>query len=164
MIVRMMILAGLALVLAGCASSKPSLDSKDARRDVSPETVSQNLETVVDDRVMWAGVIVDATNLQSHTQLEVLSYPLNRQSRPDLSAKPTGRFLVRHDGYLETLDYAPGRSVTVVGRVGRLATQKIGDAEYAFPVLMDEQLRLWRETDQQSEPRVNFGFGFIFRN
>ncbi len=150
--------------LSACASVPSELDTDNASRDISPQDVEKDVSVAGDTSLVWGGVIVNATNLQDHTQLEILSYPLKDSLRPDTGRTPTGRFLVKHLGYLEILDYAPGRKLTVIGRVEELQNQKVGEASYNFPVMQDEKIHLWSERTDPSEPRINFGFGVILTN
>lgn len=151
------------LLLAACASSPPVLETEGVNRTMTPQQVSSGEPTALETPLLWGGVIVSTANLAEHTQLEVLSYPL-KGLRPDTSATPTGRFLIRHEGYLETIDYASGREVSVVGTVTGMQEQNVGEARYEFPVLNDQQIHLWPVARPQQEPRLNFGFGVVLSN
>ncbi len=151
-------------LLGACASNPAVLDINNANADISPHEVSMDLASVEDELLVWGGVIIGAHNLEDVTQLEILSYPLKKSLRPDTTRTSTGRFFIRHSGYLEVLDYAPGRSLTVVGSVDRVQSQLLGEVSIDFPVLTDQQLHLWKEQSESSEPRINFGFGVILSN
>ena len=155
----------LVLSLAGCASS-PEFDDTGLNRSLTPTQAAERGETVVGERVLWGGTIVDSRNLEANTRLEVLAYPLNDWERPRSSASAQGRFLVMKSGYVETADYAPGRQVTVVGVVEALQDGRIGESRYTYPVVRAEKLHLWSEDEgrRSSGPRVNFGIGVIFSN
>ncbi|MDO6461799.1 Slp family lipoprotein [Granulosicoccaceae sp. 1_MG-2023] len=151
------------LSLAGCASTAPVLNTEGVSRSPSPQQLTAG-EAVPDDTpLLWGGVIVSASNLPQYTQLEVLAYPL-AGLRPDTGETPLGRFLIRHAGYLETLDYASGRELSVVGKVTGMQDQRIGEAAYRFPLMEDEQLHLWPSASRREAPRVNFGFGVVLSN
>ena len=151
-------------VLAACASTPPALDTQGVMRSPSPQVFSSgDTEAGGETPLLWGGVIVSTANLSDYTQLEVLSYPL-KGLRPDTTKTPTGRFLIRHQGYLETIDYASGREVSAVGLVTEMQEQKVGEASYQFPVLADQQLHLWPVAKPQQEPRLNFGFGVVLSN
>ncbi len=106
-------------------------------------------------------MIVSSTNLENSTRLEVLAYPLDSSQRPDTSANPTGRFLALKQGYLETVDYSPGKRVTVKGTLTRAREGHIGEAEYTYPVVAVDQLYLWPEESaaEQSGTGLNLGIG-----
>ena len=158
-----LLLSSLAL-LGACANNPPVLDTDNANMEVTPLDAGKDLAAAGESPLVWGGVIVDAANLEKQTQLEILSYPLTKSLRPDTSRSPTGRFLIRHDGYLETIDYAPGRKLTAVGEVKHLQNQMVGEASYDFPVMQDRQIHLWSEQDELTQPRFNFGFGVVLTN
>ena len=160
-----LIAAGMLMgVLVACASTPPILDTEGVTRSLSPQQYSAGDMTAGGETpLLWGGVIVSTANLSDYTQLEVLSYPL-KGLRPDTTKTPTGRFLIHHQGYLETIDYASGREVSAVGLVTEMQEQKVGEASYQFPVLADQQLHLWPVAKPQQEPRLNFGFGVVLSN
>jgi outer membrane lipoprotein len=111
--------------------------------------------------VEWGGVIIAAENRRDSTWLELLAYPLNDAHKPRTGARPLGRFLAVHPGYLETADYAPKRWVTVVGKVQELRVGKVGKAPYRFPLIEIDRIDMWSDTKAKSssEPQVHFGIG-----
>ena len=84
---------------------------------------------------------------------------LDGDNRPDTEARPTGRFLAEREGYLETVNYAPGRLVTVVGPVTETRRGRIGETEYEYPVVAARRIQLWQPARRYSEPQVRFGVG-----
>ena len=115
--------------------------------------------------VLWGGVLLGASNLDDSTQLEVLAYPLDRRQRPMTGRDSAGRFLILADGYLETLDYADGRLVTVLGAREGVREGRVGDAPVVWPVVRSEQLHLWRDGAAANErPRFTFGLGVSLGN
>lgn len=158
------LLVWLALLLAGCASKGPGFKTDGVSTGLTPREASTRAADIAGTRVLWGGVIVNSTNLENATQLEVLGYPLDDDQDPRTDAGPTGRFLVIESGYLETADYAPGRRVTVVGPVTGTRQGRIGESVYTYPVVEPDRIHLWpRETAQrQTEPRIHFGVGVIF--
>lgn len=151
-------------LLAGCAAT-PKFDTAGVDRELTPSAAAREQARSVGARVQWGGVIVATRNLRARTQLEVLAYPLERSGEPDTSAAPQGRFLLLEDGYLEPVDYAPGRAVTAVGRIGGIERGQVGEAEYRYPVVDAGQLHLWpKQTPYpQRNPNVHFGIGVILR-
>lgn len=146
------------LLFAGCAKDR-YFNLQDVDTALTPAQAAARAEVAKGHKVQWGGVIVSSRNLQDATQLEVLAYPLDRSGRPDTGAMPLGRFLALDKGYLETVDYAPGREVTVVGPFTGVRAGKVGEAQYTYPVVSIEQLRLWPRERPQASPRVNFGIG-----
>lgn len=151
------IFATLLLGLAACAKDKPADDGID--RALTPARAAADIGANRGHRVRWGGVIINATNLKDSTQLEVLAYPLDRDGRPRRQENPLGRFLAYKDGYLETVDYAPGRLVTLTGPVQDTRIRKLGEADYTYPILLADDLRLWDNKAPREEPRFHFGIG-----
>jgi len=156
MSVRLYILGCLSALLIACAVTPPFSEDMlhNVDRSVSPAQAAA--DNVKDLEVMWGGVIVKASNTPDYTDFEVLYYPLDASQRPDEQQKAQSRFIVRYAGYLETMVYAPGREVTVLGKLQGVEAGRIGDAPYRFPVLKAERIYLWPLGD---DSRVRFGVG-----
>ncbi len=161
---RLLTLATLLLAasLAGCAGAPPvSLEGADTT--LTPSIASEGFETVRGRRVVWGGIVVATTNHADHTVIEVLGYPLDKRTRPLTEARAQGRFLVRREGYLETVDYAPGRAVTAGGLLSGVEEGKVGEASYRYPVLSADALHLWKPLNARASG-VRFGFGIVITN
>ncbi|KPV40084.1 hypothetical protein AN478_07965 [Thiohalorhabdus denitrificans] len=150
------------LALAACAST-PRFPVDEGVVEVTPREAKRDMPSLEGSQVLWGGVIVNATNLEERTRLEILAYPLDGRQKPDVEADPQGRFLAEAEGYLETADYTPGRRVTVSGTLKGTRKGRIGEAEYTYPVVAVEDKELWAE-DRRSPagPRFHFGIGVIF--
>ena len=146
------------LLTAACSSMEPYPAS--GSRSITPGQVSRQKSAPLATPVEWGGVIVSLENLRNSTELEIIAYPLARNGQPDTDEPPVGRFIAVSGGYLEQADYARGRQVTVSGRIDRLREGKVGQAEYLFPVMLTQELRLWPKAyGSDPTPRFNFGFG-----
>jgi outer membrane lipoprotein len=109
-------------------------------------------------------VILSSANLEEGSQVEVLSYPLDHRQLPRRQRNSTGRFVIKHPEYLETIDYAPGRLVTVLGNLSSIGQGKLGDAEYTYVELVPESLYLWRQDGSDVAPAFYFGVGINLSN
>lgn len=145
------------LVAAACA--KPKADDPSIDKSLTPARVLADIAAARGHKVRWGGVIVSSTNLKEASQLEILAYPLDDDGRPERDDAPLGRFIAMKPGYLETVDYAPGRLVTVVGPVQEIRTQKLGEADYRYPVIAADEVKLWQIRAPRNEPRFHFGIG-----
>ncbi|KRT54846.1 Slp family lipoprotein [endosymbiont of Ridgeia piscesae] len=129
-----------------------------ADRSITPRMVVDTGEQYLSHQVEWGGVIVESRNLRQNSELQVLAYPLDTAARPDLDQPPNGRFIVVSPGYLENVDYAKGRQVTLSGRISALRPGKVGEADYLFPVVDSSEIELWPEQSRGGvTPRFNFG-------
>jgi outer membrane lipoprotein len=156
MVIRPNLIVLILVLLSGCAVAPPFSDEmiKGVNGSLIPEQVVK--ENIHDVEVMWGGVIVNATNTSDHTDFAVLFYPLDSSQRPDRDKPAKNRFIVRYPGYLETMVYAPGREITVLGKIDGIEDGKIGDAPYRFPILKANNIHLWSIDD---DSRVHFGVG-----
>ena len=161
-------LACLVTTVTGCASGPIQIDGEPL--DL---TVAQVRSQLGEDRkmslpesgaVMWGGVVLKTENTSDATQIEVMGYPLDRRQRPMTSREAQGRFLVRHEGYLEPVDYAAGRSVTVLGTLSGVITGSVGAAEYQYPLLQSDEIHLWNQVAPASNLGFTFGVGINLGN
>ncbi len=158
--------ASLAVLAAGCASSPFASAPFEQSAATSAKTPQQVVLSAEPDSgtVIWGGLIMSSTNTSDKTEIEVLSYPLDRLQRPNQQLAASGRFLLRHDGYLETVDYAPGRFITVLGTLGETETGTIGESEYRYATVNADQLHLWSGNNRSGHSGVSFGIGISLSN
>jgi outer membrane lipoprotein len=109
--------------------------------------------------VVWGGKILDVRNLAVETEIQVAAYPLDRAQRPQQSAPTQGRFIVVLPGFVEPLDFPPGRFVSVRGRIDGSRMRRIGDADREYPALRREELHVWPVNFPRERSRVSFGVG-----
>ncbi|WP_018232482.1 Slp family lipoprotein [Thioalkalivibrio thiocyanodenitrificans] len=149
--------------LAGCATG-PRYETAGVATDLVPAEVVASPGVYRDSRVIWGGMIVATRNLAEYTEMEVLGYPLEGSQRPATNRSPHGRFLVRKPGYLEEMDYAQGRHITVTGTLGENVDGRVGEAPYVYPVVHATELHLWPEARRAppGQPRFHIGVGVIF--
>lgn len=149
-------------LLVGCASGP--LEREGVATDVTPANAAAT--DSAGETVLWGGVIVNATNLEERTRLEIVGYPIDSYSqRPETDGEPLGRFLAYERGYLETAEFGRGRRVTVRGQVTGTEQGRVGDAPYTYPTIAIESLELWSERRERSSgPRFHFGIGVLLGN
>lgn len=162
-IVQALVLSAL-VGLAGCASGPIADEASVDVLDITPSELADAPEGDAaapggGQRVLWGGVILGVTPLESTTELEVLAYPLDRVQRPRAGATAQGRFLLVQPGFLEPLDYSVGRQVTVLGALDGSADATIGEARRRVPRVLAEQLHLWRPGQPGAQPRFSIGIG-----
>lgn len=155
-----------ALLLSACASSpfnKAGLREVD--RTIDYVQAVQNSDALRNRPVLFGGSIIDTRNLPDRTELVVLAYPLNNWDRPNTSATPLGRFIAVHSGYLESVDYAPGRLISVRGYLDGAREEPLAQSNYVYPVMRVEELHLWpAQTPAPSYPRFQIGVGVFGDN
>ncbi len=159
-ILRLLPVMLLLLLLSAC-SHRPQFDTAQVTTTLTPQQVIAEAPQHVGKEVLWGGMIIHANNLAEGARLEILAYPLDSSQTPRLNQPPLGRFLLQHDGYLETLDYAPGRRLSVHGSIERIEDGMVDQSPYRFPVVSARKLHLWPR-GEPAQPRINFGIGVVF--
>ncbi len=149
------LLAGLAL--AGCQGGGTVRPE-----GPTPAALSATADPSVKGREFtWGGAIVSVKNLRDRTLLEVMAYPLDGDGRPRAGEPSLGRFIADRAGFLEPAEYRPGRLVTVTGTMIGYLDGKVGQADYRYPALRAETLRLWPESraSGRRRPAISVGVG-----
>lgn len=152
----------LTLLLLSACSGTPVLETDGVNLKLTPAKAKSDIYR--GSRVAWGGVIINSTNLKSRTRIEVLAYPLDSDHRPQTHRAALGRFFAYEDGYLETVDYAPGRRLSMVGTVESTERARLGEHHYNYPSLKVEQLHLWPLRGEEGKTRLHFGIGVILHN
>lgn len=125
------------LLSAGCASDGGGCEPTADRPypTAAPESLA------IGSHVTWGGILLETRHLRNSTELEISARALDRGCRPEIaSAGPSGRFIVRYPGYLETARLQTGRAVRVSGRFAGL--QRPAHATQPLPVITEAQLQL----------------------
>lgn len=147
------------LLLSACASG-PAFDTSRVDLSLTPRSAVAGSPVKTGKSVLWGGVILSTTNLENRTRVEVLAYPLDTEQMPLRDRDSLGRFILERPGFLEPAAYAEGRVLTVVGKVLRTQTGKVGDSDYVYPVIEADALYLWpRDSGYDNRSDVRFGIG-----
>ena len=153
-------LISLVLLLLGACASGPRYDTSEVNLGITPRSAVAELDMVRDQTVLWGGVILATSNMETLTRLEVLAYPLNSDQLPQLEREPLGRFLLEREGFLDPATYAEGRLLTTTGTVVRSDRGQVGSVEYVYPVIEASEVYLWpRDSERTNRSRVHFGIG-----
>lgn len=153
------------LVFLGACASKPVLKVEDIDRGLTPTRVIKDATTYEGKKVLWGGIIIAGQNLEKTTRLELLTYPLDSNFKPDVQAKAYQRIFAIYEGYLETANLTPGRLLSVTGIFTGMQSGQIGEMVYDYPTLSVLELYLWpRPEDKQGDSRFHFGVGISIHN
>ena len=115
--------------------------------DVSVAEAVREPERLHGTVVRWGGDIVALHNLRDATHIEIVGRRLEANGRPRDEDHSEGRFWVQVRGFFDPAVYAPGREVTVHGRLDGTVEQLIGEYPYRYPRVRADHVYLW-------EPRV----------
>lgn len=160
---RYMILLFAVVFIPACATSQ-RFDTSGIDVSITPQQAVAESAILKGTSVLWGGVVINASNLKDATQIEILAYPLSSTKKPLADKAPMTRFLARHEGYLETSEYAQGRLITVSGILQGSSMGKVGESEYTYPLVNVTQHHLWPKRRGPVETRFHFGIGVIISN
>jgi outer membrane lipoprotein len=141
--IKLLICAAVMVLASACSSRIPPAINDPDVGDVEVSQVLSSPDAFYSSKIRWGGVLVSVENTANQSKLTIVSFPTNHEGRPIVSADSPGRFIALVDGFLEPLVYRENREITVVGRVGRPESGKVGDFEYDFPVVNVEDFYLW---------------------
>ena len=152
-------------ILHGCAHPISRGLRQSVDKDVSLSQIFSNPENLTGKRVMLGGKIVETRNLQNRTEIEVIQQFLDMDGYPSKGDKTLGRFVFSQPGYLEPEIYSKGRSITGAGIVRGSKKGKVGNRDYAYPVIESEELHLWDEYYDRPhyyDPNYSYFYGSFF--
>lgn len=152
-------LAATALLLTACVPA-PIYKTAPNTVQVAPSVVAQAPAQYDHADVIWGGRIVKVTNLANQTEIELLAYPLDSSQRPQVDGGAGGRFIAVVPGYLEPLNYPPGRLMTISGHLMGTRTGEVGAARYVFPLVKANAHHMWTAEEMRSPwSNIHFGVG-----
>jgi len=142
------------LIFGGCAPviSKKVLD--EVERDITISMVQAMPEAYTGRKILWGGIIIKVENLADSTIIEILQTRLGPGYRPTgrVLTAGGGRFLISSPGYLDAFVYSPRKRITVAGIIRGIRLQKIGDANYPYPVVEPIEMHLFEEVVERAYP------------
>lgn len=133
----------LAANLVGCATPGPTFLRETMPDNPTLSQVNAATANYTGQSVRWGGTIFKVENRAQETWIEIVERPLDAQGRPRNSDQSDGRFIVRIVRFLEPTIYTQGRVITVLGIVDGVNSGKIGDYDYAYPVVKTDAVHLW---------------------
>ena len=86
------------------------------------------------------GVERRSDNAADRTLVELFGRPLFDNAEPRPSGGDNVRFLARFARFLDPAEYAPGKRLTVYGRLAEPLTGKVGEYAYRYPVVDVEEV------------------------
>lgn len=151
----------LAAALAACAPA-PIYRTGPSTATATPRQVATAVNNFTGSQVVWGGEVIGVTNMQDHTEIRILAYPLDSSQRPRLKKNAEGRFTAIIPGFLDPMDYPKGSLVTVQGEIGGTQTGTVGEATYVYPAVKVHSGDLHRWTPEEmrkGHPNIHFGVG-----
>jgi outer membrane lipoprotein len=153
---RSLVLLPLVLALAACATAPRPLQGQYAAIEPAQAAEQQSLGAVV----RWGGRIVEVHTEKLRSCFEIVGAPLDAAGRPRRVDHSNGRFLACRSGFYEPQVFAPGRELTISGRIDGFETRPVGEYDYRYPRVAADVVYLWPERyERDFEPVPWFGFG-----
>lgn len=112
--------------------------------------------------VILGGIIASSKNTQEGTYIEVVQQPLDYRGRPIPSDKPLGRFIVLHEGFLDTAIYSRKEIITVAGEVIGKTVHPVGEINYSFLLIKSKELHLLKPGYKDFSVHIGIGIWHRF--
>ncbi len=126
-------------LLAGCSTTQEVIKAVPG----SPSIQQAQHNSLLGVTVRWGGEVVQVSNFQDHTLVEVISRKLDSSSRPKRSDHSNGRFLARINQFIDPENLKPGREITLRGALVEWQAQLIGNHLYRYPLIATEEYKIW---------------------
>jgi outer membrane lipoprotein len=120
----------------------------EAMAPVPFKTLVQNAGEYTGQTVILGGYIIGTENKPEETLITVLQTPLSTMDYPYYKDKSEGRFIVRHQGFLDPEVYRRDRRITVAGTIAGLQTEQIGSCPYTCLTIDSREVYLWSDEDR----------------
>jgi len=141
----------ISLMLAAISACSPVLNSelmKQGVRDVTLSQVLQSPEGYKGKLFILGGVIIETRFVETGSQIEALSVPVDAYGYLGDIGHSSERFLAlypREKGLLDPFVYYTGREITLAGEFIEVRKSKIDEMEYFYPVFAVREIYLWEE-------------------
>ncbi len=127
-------------LLAGCTAVR--FEGVEGRIQLSPDQVmASGFEQ--GGTVVWGGRILAVDNFEDGTELQILAFPLSGGNVPNTGKSSEGRFVAYFQGFLEPVDYAAGRYVSLAGELQGVVEGQVGESKVRFPLVQTSRIHLW---------------------
>jgi outer membrane lipoprotein len=138
----LLLVAGL---LGGCATSELPATVLENTEKVAFSQLAQNPSAYEGQRIILGGEVIHAKLLPDRTEIEVLELPLDSTDEPTRNrAASQGRFLAyQTKDFLDPAILPPGTRVTIVGKGKAALRKQMDEAEYTYPVIESDYLKIW---------------------
>ena len=140
---RKLIVGLVSTFMVGCASIPEALVTESPAPISDIRDLEGQIQQSAGQDVRLGGIIAAISNGQSQTRLEIVAVPIGSDARPKIKSQPQSRFVAYVDGFLEPMEYQPGRLITVAGKVQGKEQGKVGEYDYTYPVVSATGTKLW---------------------
>lgn len=145
------------LIVAGCAPviSQTTLNSVD--RTIKFSDLVKDPGKHAGQSVVLGGSIIGVSISVDKTEIEILDQPLNNGLKPVAPESSEGRFIAIFEGFKDPALYYANRRITVAGVFKGIVKRRLGNMDYAYPVIKAQEHYLWKSP--YAPPSVGLGVG-----
>lgn len=140
-----------AAALSGCVSVPDAIKGSTPTPQQDLVRVMAAPQLYVGQEARFGGKVVNITNQQGKTRLEIATVPLDSAARPELGEPSRGRILADVNGFLDPVDFR-GHLVTVVGPITGVVDGKVGGTPYKFMQMNAIGYKRWNVVQQVVMP------------
>lgn len=134
------------LIAQGCTViSRPMMN--EALTEIGFTQLKQEIDRFRGRTLILGGHVIAVRNEARQTVIVVLQTPLGFGQEPRPPDRSEGRFLLRHDGFLDPEVFARGRTITAAGRVLGLTREAIDHEPYDYVTLESREIYLWERLE-----------------
>ncbi|MEE9337405.1 MAG: Slp family lipoprotein [Methylococcaceae bacterium] len=142
------LLFSIALIFLNGCSDLPKAMKNGSYTDAGLNTVKADFASYMEMPFLWGGKIINVTNKEDLSQVQLLFYPLNGFDKPQITVETEGRFMMSATKFLDPAVYKEGVEVTVLGVLTGKIKQQVGEKTLTLPVLSIKHIHLWPDRRQ----------------
>jgi outer membrane lipoprotein len=133
------------MLLQGCTYAiSPNMADR-ADKTITFEKLQADPDAYTGKLLILGGTISQITTVSQGMLIDVDQKQLDYWGKPERTSRTGGRFIVFHPGYLNSLTYGQGVDITIAGEVLGLSNPMLGDKQYAYPIVLVKELKLWKQ-------------------
>lgn len=137
------------LALGGCMTVPTPLQG--AFSTLPPSAATDR--DLTGENIRWGGTLLRTDPQPGQTCFEIVGRTLGSFARPVDTDRSQGRFIACRKGFYEPAVFAPGRQVTVTGRVTGVVSRPVGSYDYRQPRVEADVIYLWPERREMDDLR-----------
>jgi len=136
------------MLVAGCTQPYRTTLPPDLRNQINPTLSFSQIQAFPHDHkeqvVLLGGKVLSAKRLPDSTELVILQLPLLSNDEPTTELTHSqGRFIAYQTEFLDPATIPPGTRLTILGKLSGSITQSLDEADYTYPTLIVNHLKVW---------------------
>ena len=133
---------------------------------LTPASVVADSRRKTGASLLWGGRIAEVRALDKSIEVSVLAFPLDRNGEPRINENFQGRFVARYGYNTDSVNYLPGKRITVFGQVLGVREDAVGSTAFWVPIVEPIQTQLWDDSAPAPRglswwPSLNVNFGMM---